>query len=514
MERLLQSVALLNASMQQRIEQGRGDFHRALLHTLQPHYLRPVPACGIIQVETSLARLNEISSVTRMPRGTILRAGANKFTTAYDLCVAPIAIVQARFQPTLDLPAALRLPVDATSALIISLESTAGSVSFDQPPLGKLRICIDGEPVLRAALQDAILMQSLCTCLEYDAEWKLLAQSPFALAGTSADESLLPAHPGQQSMRLLSELFHMPQKFSFIDLDLAALATACPPGCKRISLHIVLPASTAALRQASAKHFRLACAPVINLFPQAAAPIRLDGRSGAYPLAPSQPGCEIYSVNQVAMMSRSGDNVLPPFHGTEHTMPGPYWQLDEQEGFALKFVDREQRPVHAESGTITAQLTCTNTEPSNPRARLTTEAGAAGFPIQFLQAPGNPGSISEPGPLCDKLYAEDITLPSLRELLQLHGCKYAGALRALAAKPSTAWLQHPMGRVHMQGTEFTLLVDRPALEGQSIYVLAEILAGALADKFRENRFVQPRIATEDCQVLYTAAPRAGTRPLT
>jgi len=124
-ERLLQSVALLNAATQQMIEDGRSEFHRALLQTLQPHYLRVVPACGIVQIDTSHARPNEISSLNKLPRGTSLHCGANKFATTYEACIAPIAITKVKYQPTIDLPASLSLPRDATSALIIELQCTA-----------------------------------------------------------------------------------------------------------------------------------------------------------------------------------------------------------------------------------------------------------------------------------------------------------------------------------------------------------------------------------------------------
>jgi type VI secretion system protein ImpG len=97
--------------------------------------------------------------------------------------------------------------------------------------------------------------------------------------------------------------------------------------------------------------------------------------------------------------------------------------------------------------------------------------------------------------------------------LQLHGCPYTESLKSLAAKPTTAWLNHPMGRIHMYGTEFTLLVDQAALRAHSIRVLAEILLATLADKLRENRFAQLRIASEMGHVLCVAGPRAGTRPL-
>lgn len=512
-ERLLQSVALLNASMQQLIDSGRCDFHKALLQTLQPHYLRDVPACGIIQVDTSNARPNEISTVSRLPKGTILRADGSKFVTTSEVCIAPVAIASAKFQPTLDLPAILRLPGESTSALTISLESTANGASFDNPSIARLRIWVDGEAGLRAALIDAILLHSLCVCLEAGASWSVLAFSPFAPAGASIEDNLLPRHAGQQSPRLLTEFFHMPQKFDFVDLDLQAIAAHCPPGCKRLTLHIVLPACEPRLRQASATNFRLACAPVVNLFPQAAAPIRMDGRSEAYPLTPCHSGLVIYSIDKVSLMNRNGDRLLPAFHGTAHTEPGPYWQLDDSEGFALKLVDREQRPASLETGTISVRLTCANVELPQPAAKLTTEASASGFPIRFLHGPIAPGSLSSPPAICDNIYSEDTTLPALRKLLQLHGCPYTESLKSLAAKSCTAWLNHPMGRIHMHGTEFTLLVDQAALSGHGIYIFAEILLATLADKLRENRFAQLLIVTENGHALCQAGPRVGTRPL-
>ncbi len=513
-ERLLQSVALLNASMQKLIEDGRSDFHKALLQTLQPYYLCALPACGIIQVDTSAARPNEISGASCLPRGTILRCGASKFATVCDTHIAPIAIAGVKFQPTLDLPVTLRVPSDATSALCISLETTTSSASFDQPPLASLRLWLDGEAALRAGLLDAMLTHSQCVCLDTGSIWRVLAHSPFAPAGTNIEESLLPRHPGQQSSRLLTEFFHMSQKFDFIDIDLLAISAHCQPGCKRITLHIVLPSCDPRIRQASATSLRLGCTPVINLFPQAAAPIRMDGRSEAYPVTPSQSGLAIYSIDKVSFMSRNGDRLLPPFHSTAHTEPGPYWHLDESEGFALNFVDREQRPARLESGTIAVQLTCTNAELPRPATKLTTEASVGGFPIRFVHGPCTASRLSSPSTLCEGLCSEDTSLPALHKLLKLHGCPYTESLKSLAVKPSTAWLNHPMGRIHMHGSEFTFLVDEAALRSHSIHVLAEMLLTTLTDKLRANRFAQLRIADENGRVLCQAGPRAGTRPLT
>lgn len=512
-ERLLQSVALLNASMQQCIEENQSDFHRALLQTLQPHYLQVIPSRGIVQVDTASARENEISGISELPRGAVLRTGEHKFTTAYNVCISPLCITSARFQPTINLPTTLRLPADATSALIITIESTSNKATFDKPACPKLRIFIDGSPELRAAILDAILMRSQCTCIEYDSTWRLLDQSPFTLAGHSEDESLLPCQPGLQSQRLLTELFHLPEKFSFIDLDLHAISALCPQDCSRITLHIVLPACTPFIRQASTKNFQLGCTPVTNLFPQAAESIQLDGRSGAYPIKPMKPGCDVYSIDSVATTGRANDQIFPSFHGTDHTSPGPYWQLDLQEGFALKFVDREQRPVKLGSGSISAQIKCTNSELLYQPCELVSDVSVGNFPIRFLHGPGASSHMSDPGSLCEAFYGEDTSLQALCTLLQLHGCKFTPSLKGLVAKPSTAWLQHPMGRVHMHGTDFTLIVDEAALREHSIHTLAELLVRTLGDKLRENRFAQLRIANEDGKLLCQTSPRAGTRRL-
>lgn len=512
-ERLLQSVALLNAATQKMIEEGRSEFHRALLQTLQPHYLRTMPACGIVQVDTSSARPNEISSPSHLPRGATLYSGTNRFTTAYGLCIAPIAISEVKFRPTIDLPAALSLPADATSAIIIELKSTSSNVTFHQPPVRKLRIHVSGEPALRSALLDAILIHGRCVCIEADGVWKIPAKAPFAAVGTADDEALLPRQAGPQSPRLLTEFFHLPQKFDFIDLGLEGISAACPPGARRLVLHIVLPSCNQRLRALTAENMRLSCTPVVNLFEHAAAPIRLDGRSEAYPVIPRHAGCEIYSIDKVSLVKASGNDVLPPFHGTEHSMPGPYWQLDKQEGFAIRFVDREQNPLKLETGTVAVQLTCTNSDPVQGSAALKTEASTVGFPIQFLNVIAAPGFSPDYAHLTESLCGEEISHVALRKQLHLHGCKFTESLKDLVAKPSTAWLEHPMGRVHMHGTEFTVVVDEAALREHSIYVLAEILAATLADKLRENRFAQVRIANENGQLLFCTKPRVGTRQL-
>jgi type VI secretion system protein ImpG len=47
-----------------------------------------------------------------------------------------------------------------------------------------------------------------------------------------------------------------------------------------------------------------------------------------------------------------------------------------------------------------------------------------------------------------------------------------------------------MGRLHMLGTEFSLMLDDAMLGHRSLIVLAKIIEHVLAEKVRSNRFIQ------------------------
>jgi type VI secretion system protein ImpG len=485
-ERLLQSVALLNATTQKLIEEGRSDFHKALLQTLQPHYLRAIPASCIAQVDTTAAGYNEINSVTRLPRGTVLSSGSCKFITAYEVCIAPITVTQVKFHSIIDVPTTLRLPEQATSILSLTIETTSDSVSFNPALLPKLRIFVAGDPEQRACLLDALLLHCLCTCLEVDGIWKVLPRTPFFEVGFEQSEALLPAVIDKQAPRILTEYRQLPEKFDFIDIELPAFQ----PQCRHMTLHVVLPKIAAKLRQVSKANFQTSCTPLINLFRGQALQIRLDGRSNAYPITLTSPACEIYSVDSVAMMHRTGGKVFLPFHGATHDTDGVFWRLDEEEGPAISFIDRNQRPAQVGNGTALVEITCTNRETEKATPFLKTEVGTGGFPIRFVTPPMLPYRYGQPRLVLDAVQSNSISLESVCQLLQIHQINASDAFKSLSAEPASAWMDLRMGRLHMLGTEFSLMLDDAMLGHRSLIVLAKIIEHVLAEKVRSNRFIQ------------------------
>jgi type VI secretion system protein ImpG len=275
-------------------------------------------------------------------------------------------------------------------------------------------------------------------------------------------------------------------------------------------LYIVLPNSrTTPLRHTSLKNLLLACTPVINLSQQPAHAIKVDGNSNTYPVVPTVPGSEIYGIDEVALLTGSGVRKVPPFHGTDHSAAGPFWQLDEQEGCAIKLVDRNQQPVPIETGTINVLLTCMNEQVSRQPMPLVTQSGIGTFPILLLRVPTLPRHFAEPGKLCEALYATDTSLAAIKELFQLHDCVQAQGFLQLSRKPATAWIKHPAGLIHMDGSEYTLTVDEAALRERSMTTLTAVLAMAFAARTHENRFIQFCLMTRTEELLVRTGPHLG-----
>jgi type VI protein secretion system component VasA len=314
-ERLLRSVALLSAATQHLIEDGHADFHSALLQTLQPHYLRPLPACGIVQISGPTNR-----AALHVPRGTSLRADGREFSTAYDVDITPVVIRRAGYRQTKDLPAALEVPAEAAWDLSITLETRSDGASFDRLTVPKLRVFINGSAAERTALLDALLLYRLCVCLEVDGAWEVLPGSVFGKVGFEQWESLLPPSAGEQLPRILSEYMHLPQKFGFIDIDIKAIAAACPAQSKRLTLHVLLPASRT-LHQSNRHHFQLGCTPVV--LPARPKQQHNDGIGACFLQEPTvvsrfdQIG-EIYASTQSSSTSLEALRALLQLHGFLH----------------------------------------------------------------------------------------------------------------------------------------------------------------------------------------------------
>lgn len=439
-ERLIQSFALLTARVAKRLDDNYPQLTESLLETLYPHYLRPFPSCAIARIAQEEALAD--GQVSTVARGTLFRSApvqgvACRFASSYDVTLAPLAITQLRFCAPADAPASARLPQDATAMLSISFAATGAGSDLAQLALPRLRLFVDGEPSLRAALFDALALHATGAYLACgpDGRWQALDGVPLAPSGYDESDALLPfsarSHP---ALRLLSEYFAFPDKFHFIDLAWPRLAPLLPSPCRQFTLHLPLrnvrSDSHAARLLATAGPGNLlqGCTPVINLFARTGVPIRLTHTEADHALladASHAGAYEIHRIDEVSVLRRDGDGerptrFLPLYsaqygkqqgmqHGTEAEADGHYWLARRDEQVAavspghetrLSLIDpqwqqRISDPQAAGDGaaTISTQLLCSNRDlpallPYGlQEGDLQAEDVPDGLPIRFLRKP-------------------------------------------------------------------------------------------------------------------------------
>lgn len=565
-ERLIQSVALLNARTAKRLDDDYAGFTEALLGVLYPHYLRPIPSCAIARFDNSAAGGDATAVV---PRGTQLKslgstAPGCKFRTAYDVAVAPVQIAAARFDTFIHAPSSLQLPPDITASIRITIACTAANRSLAELRLPVLRVFLDGEASLRATLRDTLFMRTACACIETEGQWRLLERVPVRPAGFDDADALLPFSPAEQpAYRLLSEYFAYPEKFDFIDIGLAELLRHAAPGCANVTLHLALNGLRAdsgaarILRTLTRDNLLLSCTPIVNLFRHIATPIQITHTRSSYPLLPDAlpaKACEIYSVDTVHLLQRSGagDSVSTEFvpyyslrHGESPSRKGRYWIVRRDEELAggrasheysLALIDRDFDPLKAEAGTASIGLTCTNRNLPHelqgglPGGDLAAEGAAGGVPIRLLRKPtlsqrltsarGAQWGLVSHLSLNHRALTQQ-GLPAFAAMLRLYALpdnavsqRQIDGITGLAHSLGTAWLHRGTGLACLHGVDVRITLDEDAYAGTGIHIFAQMLDSLLGMVAHLNSYTQLTIVSHASgKELLRCAPRNGSLAL-
>lgn len=554
-ERLIQSVALLTARIAKRLDDDYPQLTESLLETLYPHYLRPFPACAIARIAHEEAPAD--GQVSTVARGTVFRSApvqgvACRFTSCYDVTLAPLAITQLRFCAPIDAPASARLPQDASAMLSISFAATSSQTGLAQLNLPRLRLFVDGEPSLRAALFDALVLHASCAWFAADAAgpWQAIAAVPLAPAGYDELDALtsVPArsHP---ALRLLGEYFAFPDKFHFVDLLWPQLAWLLPAQCRQFTLHLALRGirsdSHAArlLQQVAPANLLQGCTPMVNLFGKAGVPIRLTQFEADHALladATHASAYEIHSIEAIHVLRRDAQGerqtaFLPLYsarhgeHGMDGEQTGHYWLARRDEQLAaispghetrLSLIDPQWQQRIGEAGptvdagdgaaTISSQLLCSNRDlPGQlpyglPQGDLQAEDVPDGLPIRFLRKP-TPSYRRQAGKDAHwrlishlSLNYSGLTQAGLGEfqkMLSLYDLPCSAATQRLIA--GITGLDHGSTRDWMPTTPFATLmpgiairmtIDEQAFAGSSLAVFAQVCQRYFAMNSQLNCF--------------------------
>jgi len=362
-ERMLEGFAWLAARVHLKLDAEFPRFTQALLETVYPHYLCPVPSMAIVKFDPDPAQSALVDGVP-IPRGTILRGNVAKgtltactFQTAHDVRLLPVRIAEAQY--LVQEIASLNLPPDlpGKAALRLRLETTA-PVPFKKIALDPFVFFLRGADILPSAIYEQLFAQKqtngegvLQCCMG------VLLQSPsergktvavlppccLRRIGFSEQEALLPHSPRSfEGYRLLQEYFALPQRFLFVGLNGFA-ASLQQANVNQLDIIFVLREPDKRLEnRVNASCFELFCTPAINLFSRTLDPISLSDRFSEFHVVADETRPLDFEVFQIESVTGHGAQ-----SGEEQEFRPFYVARDVERGATYYTINRVPRVLTA-----------------------------------------------------------------------------------------------------------------------------------------------------------------------
>jgi len=351
-ERLLEGFAYLSARVQVKLDAEFPRFSQALLNTVYPHYLAPVPAMVMAQFEPDYT-VADLADGVELPRGTTLRTGivprtttACQFHTAHSVRLWPVTVDKAQYAirdlSTLGLPAS----VSGKAGLLIRL-ATVGGIPFQKLGIEDFSLYLRGIEDVPYRLYHQLFAHTTQVVIKRagprGAVLAILPPSCIRQQGFDDADALLPTDLRVFSgYRLLQEYFVFPRRFLFVQLtELAKSVRACPDS----ELEIVCLFSEADVgleREVNREHLVPYCSPAINLFRRRADRINLSERFSEHQLVVDRTrpnDFEVYSVERVVGydMRNGAIQDFPPFYAARD------WVSETSNSKAFHCINRVQR---------------------------------------------------------------------------------------------------------------------------------------------------------------------------
>lgn len=577
-ERLLEGSAFLAARVQLKLDAEFPRFTQHLLEMLYPHYLAPTPSMAVAQILPTLSESNLANGLT-VPRGSLMRAGsvhkdgaACTFTTAQDVSLWPVELVEARYFPAAaDLPLARAgLTRRVKGGVKLRLRASAG-LRFDQLPLDRLRVFLGGTDDVAYRLIESIGAQPVgalvCGTDRPLSNFGVLQPEQIELAGFRDDEALLPlTQRNFGGYRLLQEYFSFPQRYLFFDLSglrpaLARVARS------EIEIHLLFSRSDPQLESlVSAANFLLHCTPVINLFPKRADRIQVSDTDFEFHVVADRTrpmDFEIYDITELTGFGTGADSeqrfrsFYETHHGWDHSPHGyftvrrePRLLSEKQRRVGtrtryigsevfLALVDPNEAPYRPDLRQLSLVTRCTNRDLpillnlGGQASDFALDISAPVDGIRCVKGPTKPYSaIADGAPawkFISQLSLNYLSLldtdPSqgaaaLRELLDLYATtsdsglrRQVEGVRSIRAEPVVTRLPMPGPLCFGRGIGITVEVDELAFEGGSAFLLGAVFEHFFARHVTLNSFTETTLRSLTRGEIMHWGARCGLRPI-
>ncbi|MGH8268808.1 MAG: type VI secretion system baseplate subunit TssF, partial [Steroidobacteraceae bacterium] len=497
---------------------------------------------------------------------------ACEFRTGHAVTLWPLTVVEAKYLSGTGALAVQGIAADSRARASIRLRlKAAPGVALDTLDLDSLTFFLKATPGLTQVLYEQIAADCLgfyVRSTQQGAPVTVRSAASVRQVGFEDDEALLPVtRRGFQGYRLLQEYFAFPERFHFFALDGLRDAVRQCSG-DELEIHLALTRAQPALENAlDASHFRLFCAPAVNLFPRAADRIHVDVFSTEHHLVPDRNrpmDFEVFGVERLTAVGSDGGSIgeIRPFYSADHhTDPGSptlYYTLQrrprslsarqQQLGARAAYVGNEcfvsvvdsaQRQLEGRLRQIDPQVLCTNRDlpvqlaVGQGRTTFLIEGGIPVEAVRCIAGPSAPRVSPAFGDTAWRLISH-LSLNYL-SLVEQGGPSSAQMLRdmlALYRDPNDAAAAHQVEGVvgvgyrplvrrmpipgpitYGRGLEIVLTLDDASFEGAGIVVLASVLERFFSRYVSLNSFTQTRLDSAARGTIKTWPVRAGRRQI-
>ncbi|MBG9997020.1 type VI secretion system baseplate subunit TssF [Pseudoalteromonas sp. NZS127_1] len=378
-ERLLEGVAYLTAHTQKRLDESVPEVSEQVLRQLCPILLSYYPSSTVVQFKPKLA-MQKTHSISKGLQLNPPKAKADNkkiiFSTTHGLDVVPLDVEHVRYQES-HLGAELRIG--------LKFVCQGERSNFD---LSKLNFYLRGDTPLCSALFQLLKTPNKQAELDFGANHfefnKKLKAKGCSATYLDIDGALLPSaaksHPGYA---LLLDYFNAKDRFYFLTFD-GLKDEEFPEHIDRFEIVFRGDNKLPPGHQLSKENILINCVPAVNLFSQAAEPIKIEPNRTDYMISADQTRFDhvfSYTVDAVA-----GRNSVT---GQSYDYTPRYQSVFEDEKKLFTVLTKD---VGAAAPTHYLQLPF-NLEDEKETLSVDLTSFNAGWPRQLLQE----GDLSEGG---------------------------------------------------------------------------------------------------------------------
>ncbi len=347
-ERLLEGFAFLSARINLKLDAEFPRFTQALLETVFPHFLAPLPSMAIVRFQPEPDVPGDGFTIAG---GTLLRSipgGAREkgelftscaFRTAHPVRLLPLRVIQSQYY-TRDINE-LELPQDArvAAALRLRLQTLANQPIAEVDYNSLTFFLADSE--LASVLYEQLFGRAISVMVRpvgiRSSNILQLPATAISAVGFTEAEALLPPTPrSYDGYRLLREYFMLPERFHFLKLN--GLKTAALPGDQLDLIFTFSSREPRLERRVQPSCFELGCTPAVNLFSKQLDEIHLTDQFSEFLAIPDRTrplDFEIYDFQQVTGVGELAgqEQVFRPFYWSKDDGTGgePYYTVNRTE---------------------------------------------------------------------------------------------------------------------------------------------------------------------------------------